>query len=398
VFAAVIATTTTTFTIGVITSGSLSASAPSPLGTVYTTTQATMSADAAGTGESAAPNTVTIAVTQNTGIFVSNVNGWSGNNWESNAALAARTALSLAAVSPNGPSQAYVYVAETAQQILAQQVAPWNSPPYTASPPYTLTNGPVLANEYSNPQTGAVTTVVASTTPASTTLGQPVTPGCAQNPVTGVSNANPCVISCTNPTGIAAGGTMSVEISGVLGVAGVNGNFTGTYVGANSFSIPVNTTAAGTYAGGGQVEGGDLGAIDNLLQTLVVPDSVTAVTQSAVAMPVVVQATVVVPQAYVAAYKIAVQAQLSAQLATYAIGGSSVQSPAFTVPLDDIIGALEEAGVIVLGQASYVRAIQSLSISCGAQTVTAADSGLSFPGPTYQAVLSPASVITVLAT
>jgi putative heme iron utilization protein len=113
-------------------------------------------------------------------------------------------------------------------------------------------------------------------------------------------------------------------------------------------------------------------------------------------MPVVVLATVVVPQAYVAAYKIAVQAQLAVQLASYPIGGSSVQAPPFTVPLDDIIGALDEAGVIVLGQASYVKAIQSLSIASGATTVTAAGAGLPFPGPSYQAVLSPASVITVL--
>lgn len=364
VFATVTATGPTAFSVAVGSSGAWTAG-----GSVYSTTIATMTADVAGTGSSAGPGTVTTAITQNTGVFVSNLVGWAGSNAESNTSLANRAVLSLAAASPNGPSQAYIYFAETAAQLLAQQ-----------TPPYTLTNGPVVANAYGNVATGIVTVVVASATPASTTLGVAVTPGVSQLQITGVSNANPGVISCAGPTGLAPGQSMTVTIAGVIGVAGVNGTFLGTYVGANSFSIPVNTTSAGTYVAGGSVEGGDLGQIDNLIQNHVVPDNQQAVTVSALALPITIVATVVVPQAMVAAYQLAVVPQLQAQIASYALGGNA---PTFSVSYNDIIGALEEAGVLTLGGATYVRAVQSLSINGGGAGV-----GVSFPSNQYQAILA----------
>ncbi len=172
---------------------------------------------------------------------------------------------------------------------------------------------------------------------------------------------------------------MTVTITGALGIAGVNGTFTGTYVTFDSFSIPVDTTAAGTYTGGGSVEGGDLGQIDRLLQANVVPDNTTAITTSAVALPIVVNATVIVPQAFVAQYQLRVIQQLQTQMASYEIGGNA---PNFAVEYDDIVGALEEAGVQALGQASVVRQIQSLSLNGGAVGV-----GVAFPSPFYQALL-----------
>ena len=149
-------------------------------GTVYLCTVATMAADVAGIGGNAGPGTVSTAVTQSANVFVGNVVAWYGYNWESNTALADRAVLSLAARSPNGPSQAYVYFAESATQKLAAE-----------TPPVTLSNGPVTASNYLNPQTGVVVTVVASATPATTTLGQPVTPGVSNLAITGVSAANP---------------------------------------------------------------------------------------------------------------------------------------------------------------------------------------------------------------
>ncbi len=364
VFAIVTAVTTLTFSVSVSSSGAWVSG-----GQVYLCTVATMTADAVGVGSSAGPGTVTTAITQNAGVFVSNLIGWAGANWESNVALANRAILSLAAASPNGPSQAYVFFAETAQQILAAQASP-----------YILTNGPVIANSFATPATGINTTVVASSTPVSTTLGANVTPGVAQLPISGVTNANPAVVTCTGPTSLAPGQSMTVTISGVNGVAGVNGTFVGTYVGANGFSIPVDTTSAGTYTSGGSVEGGDLGQIDLLLQKNVVPDNTTAITVSALALPITIVATVVVPQANVAAYTLAVLPQLQAQLASYALGGNA---PAFTVQYNDIVGALEEAGVVALGVASYVRSIQSLSINGGGVGV-----GVPFPTTQYQAVLA----------
>jgi hypothetical protein len=373
VFATVGATTSTTFQVAISSSGTYVSG-----GTVYLCTVAAMQADVAGLSGNAGPGTVTTTVTQNVGVFASNVIGWSGNNWETNDALAGRAQLSLAAASPDGPGAAYVYFASTAAQLLAEQ-----------SPPYTLTNGPVTAKEFANPQTGIVTVVVASVNPASVVLGSNVTPGVSQLPVTSVTNANPCVVTCTGPTGLTSGQSMTVAISGVLGVSGVNGTFLGSYVGANSFSIPIDTTSAGSYLGGGSVEGGDLGQIDALIQENVVPDNTTAITVSALALPISVVATVVVPQAFVATYRLAVLQQLQTQIASYATGGNA---PSFQVPYDDIVGALEEAGVIALGAASYVRLVQSLSLNGGGVGV-----GVNFPTNQYQAVLSPPT-ITVLGT
>jgi hypothetical protein len=173
---------------------------------------------------------------------------------------------------------------------------------------------------------------------------------------------------------------MTVTIDGILGPTIANGTFLATYVGADVFSIPISTIGQPTYLGGGSVDGGDLGQIDALLQENVVPDNTTAITVSALALPIQVVATVVVPQAYVAAYQLAAIAQLQTQIASYAVGGNA---PDFAVAYDDIVGALEEAGVVQLGQASYVRQIQSLSLNGGGVGV-----GVPFPLLTYQAVLS----------
>lgn len=372
-FAIVTAVTATSFVISVASSGTYTSG-----GTAYLCTVATMTADVVGLGGNAGPGTVTVNITQNVGVFTSNAVGWSGSNWESNAALVTRTTLSLAAASPNGPSQAYVYFAETAAQFLGAQAAP-----------YTLTNGPVQATEYANPQTGIVTTVVASSTPASVVLGAAITPGCAQLAITGFTNANPCVVACGGPHDLTTG--MTVAISGSILPAALDalvvGSFVATVVDSTHFSIPVDTTSAGAWTGGGSVEGGDLGAIDSLLQNNVVPDGVTAVTQSALALPISVVATVVVPQVYVTAYALAVQVQLAAQLASYAVGGNA---PGFAVAYDDIVGALEEAGVIALGAASYVRQVQALSLNGHGTGV-----GVAFPSTQYQAILVTPTITVV---
>jgi hypothetical protein len=159
-------------------------------------------------------------------------------------------------------------------------------------------------------------------------------------------------------------------------------------VGANSFSIPVDSTSGGTYTGGGSVEGGDLGQIDALIQANVVPDNTAALTVSATAFPITIVASVVVPQAMVATYSAAYTAQLQAQIASYALGGNA---PTYAVAYDDIVGALEEAGVLVLGQASYVRSVQSLTVSGNAQTLTGVGS-IAFPSSTSQAVLASVTV------
>jgi hypothetical protein len=347
-------------------------------GNVYLCTIANFQADVVGTGSSAAVGQITNTVTQANGVSCSNLVAWSGSNWESNTAYANRCRLSLAAASPNGPAAAYEYFAESAESILS-----------TETPSYSLTNGPVVANTSANPQTGIVTTVVASSTPVTTTLGAAVTPGCAQNLVTGVTGALPCVVTCANPTSLRAGQTMTVIVSGVLGVPTANGQFAATYVSANSFSIPVNTTGL-TYTGGGSVEGGDLGMIDNLLQDNVVPDGiVAAVTVSALALPITILASVVVPQAYVATYKAAVVASLQSYIASLPIGGVFSASETVPVAYDGVIGALQSAGILTLGGTSYVRQITSATVNGGVIDVP-------FTSSVYQALLAPATFVTVI--
>ena len=365
VFAIVTATpTATTFYIGIGSSGVYSGSGAQ----AYLCTVATMTADAAGIASNAGPGSVTTAITQNANVFVSNAVAWSGSNFESNQALAARCQLSLAARSPNGPSQAYVYFAETAYQILME-----------ATPPYTLTNGPVRAINFSTPLTGIVTTVVGSATPATTFLGQPVTPGVSQLPVTAITLGNPTTVTCTGPTGLLPGQSFTVTISGTLGANGaVNGTFLGTYASADAFTLPLDTLGFPAYTGGGSVEGGDLGQIDRLLQQNCVPDDNTALTVSALAQVIQITATVVVPQAYLQVYRAAVALQLVAQIDSYAIGGNA---PDFEVTYNDIVGALEEAGVPALGQASYAT-VQSLSINSQAPGL-----GQPFTSNLYQAIL-----------
>ena len=106
-------------------------------------------------------------------------------------------------------------------------------------------------------------------------------------------------------------------------------------------------------------------------------------------------ATVVVPAAYVQTYRAAVQAQLQAQLATYAMGGNADSVPPNSVPWDDILGALEEAGVLTVGQPSFVLAVQSLSVSGNATTVTASGTGIGYPSNQYQAILAVSTVNVV---
>jgi hypothetical protein len=342
-------------------------------GNVYLCTVATMTADVVGTAGNASPGATTTAVSQNANVFVGNPGAWSGANWESNAALAYRCQLSLAARSPNGAAAAYVYFALSAYQLLQN-----------ATPSYTLTNGPVRASNFSTPATGVVTTVVGSASPASTTLGAAVTPGCSQLPIASVTLGNPTIIGCAGPTGLPAGQS-TVTISGALGVNGtINGTFLATYTGADGFSIPIDTTGLPAWSGGGTVEGSDLGAIDALLQQNVVPDNTSARTVSALAQPIQVTATVIVPQAYVAAYQLASVTQLGAQVASYPFGGNAADG--FSVPYLDIVGALELAGLPnpaapALGQASYAE-VQSLSINGQGANV-----GQPFAGNTYMAVL-----------
>ncbi len=365
VFAIVTAVTATTITIQRASAGAWTGG-----GVVYKCSEITAQADALGLDGNAASGAVTTTITQSTGVFVSNVSPWSAANYESNGDYLDRILLKLGALSPDGPKQAYDYVARTAYVTLAEQ-----------TPAVALTNGPVLSTTFSNPQTGIITCVVASSSPASTILGEPVTPGCAQLPIFAASNTTPIQITTISPHGLHDGD--AVVNSGVIGNYAANGAFTIGLIDAQNFTLN-DSVGDGVYvAGSGVVDGGDLGQIDNLIQQQVVPDGIAAAyATSALAFPITVSATVVVPKAYVATYKLAAPRQLLALIATYPMGGNIPPGEsAGTVPYSAIEGALVDAGSTTVGTVSYVRSVSSLLIN-GVST------DLVYPAPEYQAILS----------
>jgi hypothetical protein len=365
--------TSTTFTVALMTSGTWTSA-----GNVYLCTVAGFQADVIGTGSNAASGAVNATVTQATGLYVENLTAWSANNWESNAKYLARSRLSLGARSPNGPSQAYEYFALSASQLLAAQ-----------TPAVSLTNGAVAqATAYGNPVTGAATLVVASSTPASSTLGQPVTPGCVQLPIVAATAASPIVITTGSAHGLSS--TWTVTIEDVEGLGGVNGTWAITVLSSTTFQL-LGSAGTGTYtANTGIVEGGDLGQLDELIQDNVVPDGVDGVTLSALALPLTIVATVVVPVAYVATYQAAVGAALQAYVATLPIGGvpSEVALGTNVVPFSEIEATLSSVGIITLGTPSYVQQIQGLTLNAGT-------SDLAYPTPQYYALIAVTTISVV---
>lgn len=343
VFAQVTATpTTTSFQVSVLTVGTWTSG-----GTVYECTQTTMAADVIGIDSNAAPAAVSTTVTQLTGVFVSNLTSWSASPWESNVALAARCRLKLASFSPAGASDAYEYVALTAQATLAAQV-----------PPITLTNGPIVSAVTSaNPTTGEVTTTIASSSPASSVLGEAVTPGCAQLEVTN-AGGTPIVITTAAPHNLLTGYVATVADVG--GNTNANVTSTVTVLSPTTFELDGTTSGPSSYTTGGTVEGGDLGQVDLLLQNNVVPDGIVAAfTASALALPIDVSATVAVPQAFVATYTAAVGNALVAYLRALPIGGNDG-----VVPISAIEGVLFNAGAQA-GSPAFVRSITGLTVNAG---------------------------------
>jgi len=363
VFAQVAAATATTIQIAVTTAGTWTGG-----GSVFACTTATMRADLIGPDSDAAPGSVIAPITQLTSVSIFNVTSWAGAQWESNLAYAARCRLKLAAISPNGASAAFEYVALTAVRLLGEE-----------DPPITLTNGPIIsAITSANPVTGELTTTIASSSPASSVLGAAVTPGCAQLAVTSVSGT-PCTVTTASPHGLTSGNVATV--ANVVGVPEANTTTTVTVVTSTSFELD-GTTPSGSYIGGGTVEGGDLGQVDRLLQNTCVNDTTIAFTASALALPIAVSAIVSVPQAFVATYQAAVGNALVRYFASLPIGGN-----VGVVPISAVDGILFNSGVVP-GALPFVQSISALTINGVAADVT-------YPTNQYQA-LSGVNTISVV--
>lgn len=77
--------------------------------------------------------------------------------------------------------------------------------------------------------------------------------------ITGITNANPGVVTVASTTTLgAAGATKQITITGVVGMTQVNGaQYTATVINGTTFSIGVDTTAYGAYVSGGTVNLGE---------------------------------------------------------------------------------------------------------------------------------------------
>ncbi len=345
-------------------------------GVIYPCTLVSMNADIRGVDSNAGIGQVSVTVTQNTGVFVRNMTAWSASNWESNGLYAARCRLKQATRSPNGPADAYEYFALTSQEILAAQ-----------TPPVALTNGAIVqATTFANPQTEVVSTVVRSATPASIILGEQVTPGCSQLQITDASLATPIELTTAFAHGLTTGD--AVIVTGVLGNLAANGGWTALVTASNKLQLS-GSVGSGGYAGGGFLEGGDLGLVDSVIQANAVTDTAKATTESSLAFPITIVAVVVVPQAYVTTYRAAAPAALAALFATYPIGGNIPPGETDgTVPYSAVEGALEIAGVLTIGSATYVRQVTSLTVNGGVVDLT-------YPTERYVALLAEPSIQVV---
>ena len=281
-----------------------------------------------------------------------------GLQWESNASLLSRCLLKLQALSPDGPSGALQYFAQSAYSLLAAQ-----------TPPVTLTSAITQAVVASNNATGVVTVYVANANGAVS--------GVVQLAVSGATNASPIVVQTSSAHGLSTGAF--VTLSGVQGNTNANGTWTATVIDSTHLSLNGSTGNA-TYTGGGSLEGGDLGQVDVIVQANAVPDSVTATTASVTNWNVAIVATITVTNAFLSTVLTNIQNALPAYVAVLGIGGVNTNG---IIQYNDIVGIIYAAGLVAQGQAaSYVKSIPTLTINGVAGNV-------SFPSPTSFAVLSP---------
>jgi hypothetical protein len=287
-----------------------------------TTQNAIIVADAVGPAGNASSNTITQPVTSLVGVTITNPNALTGSNYETNVALAARCRLKLGALSPNGPKAAYAFVALSATQ------APFN---------VTFTHGPITRVLVS-PSTGTGTVAVIVANASGAVLGV------VGASISAATNASPIVVTITATAGLSNGDI--VTVSGAEGNSAANGTWTIAGLTPTTFQLfaldgVTPSVGNGVYTTGGVAEAGDLGQVDNAIQNFAVPDSVTAIAQSATTRAVTFAVTVYVPSAYAGVVTAAVQAAITNYLATVPIGGVTLAAPN-QLPFDAVLGAIFE--------------------------------------------------------
>ncbi len=325
-------------------------------GTLYVPAAFPFQADVVGPGSNAVAGGITTLVTSQVGIESYNATSFIGNNWESNASVVNRCRLSLAALSPSGPSGAYQYFALTAFQLYADTPIDVTSSG-GGTTPITLNYGAITrASVALNKSIGIVTTTIAN--------ANGTTDGSTSNPIFALTATSPIAVTVTNPHGMVTGDY--AYIAGVQGLTGADGYWevtvTGTPITGYTFTLN-GSTGTGVYTTGGTAECGDLGMVDLILQNNVVPDCLSEITQWAGSTTVALTGTVYVPAAQVTSYQAALSAILATYFATVPLGGVVNVESSNVIPLDAMIGLLYSAGIPGQGQASYVSSISGVQIN-----------------------------------
>ena len=310
-------------------------------GTVYTTQQAQFAADVTGTGSTTLPMTITSPVTVVLGVFCTNFFSWVGSNVEGNVALAARCRLKIQSLSPGAPSGAYAFFALSSSQLLEGFVL---SGVQLAGTQSLLSTPITQALVAVNTTTGVVTTTVANSSGAVNGVSNLAVQTVADS---GLGTIVTVTVQ-TSTTGMNSGDT--VYIAGVQGYTYANGYWTIQNVLSTTFQLSGSSGTAQTYTTGGVIEDGDLGLVDSVIQANCVPLGITALTQSATAVPIYLTTTVFVPAAQANAVTAAITTALASYFASIPIGGFTTGVPTpNSVPYNEVLGIIE-------GAAPYIRA------------------------------------------
>jgi hypothetical protein len=389
-FYAVTVTSTTGFTLNAsIGSGSYGGTG----GLVYSTQAITTAADLVGTASNSPPGFITQLITSAPNCYVTNLTSFAGANYQSNVSLASQCRAKLATLSPNGPTGAYLFYALASYLILNGESLGVSPPNVTAAVAaylaatnlvlpsplptlFSLDGGPITrALPLASTATGTVTTTLAN-------AGGPVG-GCMLNSVTNVTATSPIQVTTGTPHGLATGDY--VQVNAVLGITGANGVAVCTKLSATTVSLN-GTTGAGTYMGGGQLSGGDVYAVNQVIQAFCVPNGVTAITQSANAVVATVVATVYVPAAYVSTYTTALGIALPAYFASFPIGGLNVDNAVNVLPIGAIEGLLYAIGSVAAGQ-FYTRSVTGVLINGVPNDLSLTSTGVAVLGSTAGIVI-----------
>lgn len=335
-------------------------------GLVFQPSQFGFVADRIGPSSNAGPGQINALVTSSPGIFVTNPAAFNGNPYESNIALAARCRAKLASLSLNGPAGAYNYAATTSSQILAAQ-----------TPPKTLTSAITREIDTNSLATGVVTVTIAN----------------ANGPVAGVANVAP--LSCTGNgvspivIGVSAmaaalmSSGMFALVTGMQGNTAANGYWPITVSGTNV--TLVGSTGNGTWtSGSGNIEAGDVGLVDSIIQAVARPSGVTVVTQSAGSFQTNVVATAYVPLQFLADFgsnpttnkgALAVQQYLQ----SLPIGGiTGIDGAAGgVVPFSGVLDAIMQSGTV--GGRKYTISVSGLLINGAGADLALGSTSVSVP-------------------